>query len=147
MTLRADDPTVNEWQRLLRYVRETTAVLDADLSRDRQISLEEYDVLFQLQEAGGTLRMTDLTHAVLITKSSCTRLVDRLVSRGLVERITSETDRRSIQVHTTKQGRAIMRRAAVTHLHGIDAVFTSRLTDRDQTDLHRIFDHLTNPHA
>lgn len=144
--LRADDPTVNEWRRLLRYTREATAILDADLSRDREISLEEYDVLFQLQEAGGTLRMTDLTNAVLITKSSCTRLVDRLVSRGLVERNTNEDDRRSIQVQTTKQGRAIMRRAAVTHLQGIDAVFTSRLTDRDLADLHRILNHLTPQH-
>jgi DNA-binding MarR family transcriptional regulator len=142
MTLRADDPTVLDWRRLLRYVREATAVLDADLSRDRDVSLEEYDVLFQLQEAGGTLRMTDLTLAVLITKSSCTRLVDRLVLRGLVERSVSETDRRSVQVKTTKQGRAVLRRAALTHLHGIDALFTSRLTDRDLADLRRILKHL-----
>jgi DNA-binding MarR family transcriptional regulator len=147
MTLRADDPAVLEWRRLLRFVREATAVLDSDLSRDREISLEEYDVLFQLQEAGSTLRMTDLTNAVLITKSSCTRLVDRLVSRGMVERKTSESDRRSVQVQTTKQGRAVLRRAALTHLHGIDAVFASRLTTRDHTDLHRILNHLATHHV
>ncbi len=146
MTLSKDDPVVKEWQRLLRYARETTAVLDADLVRDREISLEDYDVLFQLQGAGGALRMTDLTLAVLITKSSCTRLVDRLVSRGLVERKTSEGDRRSVQVQITKQGRAVLRRAALTHLRGIDAVFASRLTDRDLSDLRRILNHLATQH-
>ncbi len=142
MPLHADDPTVWEWRRLLRYVRHATTVLQSDLSRDREISLEEYDVLFQLHEAGGTLRMTDLTLTVLITKSSCTRLVDRLVSSGLVERTTPEDDRRSVQVHTTKQGRAMLRRAALTHLRGINAVFASRLTERDVFDLKRILDHL-----
>jgi DNA-binding MarR family transcriptional regulator len=86
--------------------------------------------------------MTELTFAVLITKSSCTRLVDRLVTLGLVERTVPEGDRRAVEVRTTTQGRSVLRRAAVTHLRGINAVFTSPLTDRDLADLHRILDHL-----
>ncbi len=143
MTLRSGDSTVEEWRRLLRYVREATAALDNELVSERDLSLEEYDVLVQLQEAGGALRMTDLSHAVLITKSSCTRLVDRLVTRGLVERNVSEGDRRSIHVQTTKRGRAVLQRAALTHLRGIDVVFASRLKDRDLSDLRRILDHLS----
>jgi DNA-binding MarR family transcriptional regulator len=143
MKLRAGDPEVNEWRRLLRYVREATATLDIDLTQSRNISLEDYDVLVQLEEAGGSLRMTDLGRAVLITRSSCTRLVDRLVTLGLVERTTNDGDRRSFEVQTTKQGRAVLRRAAVTHLQGIDAVFASRLNDRDLSDLRRILDRLT----
>lgn len=142
MTLRSGDPAVEEWRHLLWYVREATAVLDADLRNDRDLSLEDYDVLLQLQEAGGVLRMTDLGRAVLVTKSSCTRLVDRLVSRGLVERINNEGDRRSIEVQTTTLGRAVLRRAALTHLRGIDVAFASRLSDRDLSDLRRILDHL-----
>jgi DNA-binding MarR family transcriptional regulator len=142
MAIRPGDPGIEEWRRLLRYLRESTTTLDADLVRDRHVSLEDYDVLVQLQEAGGALRMTDLGRAVLVTKSSCTRLVDRLVARGLVERRLSEADRRSVEVHIVKQGRALLRRAAVTHLRSIDAVFASRLDDRDLTDLHRILDHL-----
>jgi DNA-binding MarR family transcriptional regulator len=140
MAIRPGDPALEEWRRLLRYLRESTTYLDAALVRDRDVSLEDYDVLVQLHEAGGTLRMTDLSDAVLVTKSSCTRLVDRLVARGLVERRTSEGDRRSIEVHIAKQGRAVLRRAAVTHLRGIDAVFASRLNDRDLADLRRILD-------
>ena len=75
-------------------------------------------------------------------KSSCTRLVDRLVAKGLVERNTGE-DRRSIHVQTTKVGRSVLRRAALTHLRGIDVVFASRLKDRDLSDLNRILDHLS----
>jgi DNA-binding MarR family transcriptional regulator len=147
MTLRAGHPAVGEWRRLLWYVREATAALDADLRNERDLSLEDYDVLVQLHEAGGVLRMTDLGRAVLVTKSSCTRLVDRLVSRGLVERSTNEGDRRSIEVQTTALGRAVLRRAAVTHLRGIDVVFASRLSDRDLSDLGRILDRLTAQHV
>jgi DNA-binding MarR family transcriptional regulator len=142
MAIRPGDPALEEWRRLLRYLRESTTGLDADLVRDRNVSLEDYDVLVQLQEAGGALRMTDLSDAVLVTKSSCTRLVDRLVARGLVERRTSEEDRRSVEVHIAKQGSAVLRRAAVTHLRGIDTVFASRLNDRDLADLRRILDRL-----
>ena len=69
--------------------------------------------------------------------------MDRLVTLGLVERTTNDVDRRSFEVQTTKQGRAVLRRAAVTHLQGIDAVFASRLNDRDLSDLRRILDRLT----
>jgi DNA-binding MarR family transcriptional regulator len=116
------DHSLEEWQRLLRFVREATTSLDAELRRERDLSLEDYDVLFQLQQAGGVLRISELTRAVLVTKSSCTRLVDRLVALGMVERSIPEGDRRSVEVRTTQQGRSVLRRAAVTHVRGINAV-------------------------
>ncbi len=142
MPIRPDDYALDVWRRLLQFHRRATSVLDADLAAERDLSLEEYDVLFQLHDAGSPLRMSHLAEAVLVTRSSCTRLVDRLVGRGLVERLAGEDDRRSITVSATKAGRALLRRAATTHLRGIDSLFASRLDARDLVDLERILTRL-----
>ena len=44
-----------------------------------------YDVLLQLHEAGGRLRMQELADRVLLHKSSISRLVDRMEAAGLVD--------------------------------------------------------------
>ena len=57
------------------------------------ISLHEYEVLLVL---GNTpeqrLRMTELAAAIVLSQSGLTRLVDRLVRAGSVERTRCETD-------------------------------------------------------
>jgi DNA-binding MarR family transcriptional regulator len=130
------------WQRLLRYHHVTQAVLDKDLQDRTSLRLEDYDVLFQLTASGGKLRMNDLAQRVLVTRSSCTRLVDRLVERGLVERRASVTDRRSVEVATTSAGRAALRRAAPTHLNGISRLFASRLGSGELAQLVAILERL-----
>lgn len=135
------------WRRLLRYQRSAVSALDADLQTERSMSLEEYDVLFQLVDRGGSLRMSDLADAVLVTRSSCTRLVDRMERSGWVERRAVAEDRRAIEVAVTASGRASLRRAALTHVRGISERFVSRLDGRDLADLARILDHLETPRA
>ncbi len=142
MTLRANDPAVHQWQRLLRFQRRATLHLAADLQEAGTTSLDDYDVLYQLSAAGGTMRMSDLAEATVIARSSCTRVVDRLVDAGLVERNAVPTDRRSIAVSITTAGRTSLRRAATTHLKGIDELFASRLDAQDLDDLERILNRL-----
>lgn len=142
MRSRPSPEAIEQWQRLLRYQRLATLALDADLERDRAMSLEDYDVLFQLEAGGGSLRMSDLAEAALIARSSCTRVVDRLAARGWVERRAHEHDRRSVVVAVTPTGRSVLRRAAVTHVGGIGRVFADRLDERDLADLARILDRL-----
>jgi DNA-binding MarR family transcriptional regulator len=143
VTLRPDDTAVDVWQRLLHFQRSAARRLDADLQTERGLSLEDYDVLYQLDDAGGHLRMSEVAGAALIARSSCTRVVDRLVDRGWVERRPHEVDRRSVVVALTGEGRRVLGRAAVTHLRGIEAVFAARLTTRDVDDLARIVGRLS----
>ena len=51
------------------------------------MSLAEYDALFQLSQAPERrLRMSKLADQVLLSRSGVTRLIDRLVENGSVER-------------------------------------------------------------
>src|SRR5215212_5170556 len=69
-----------------------TRRLEEDLIREQQLPLAMYDVMVQLVEVGGRLRMTELADAVLISRSGLTRLVDRMVSAGYVRREPSPDD-------------------------------------------------------
>jgi len=54
--------------------------------------------------------MGDLAGRLGLAESSVTRLVDRLVSAGLVDRRSTPGDRRCIEAGLTPEGRKVMRR-------------------------------------
>jgi DNA-binding MarR family transcriptional regulator len=143
---RPDERALAVWRAFLRYHRGTVDRLDADLVAAHGVTLEEYDVMVQLAEApGGRLGMGQLAAATLIARSSCTRVVDRLVARRWAERVRDPADRRRVVVGLNAAGRGGLRRCAVTHLAGIAEHFSTRLTSRDLADLDRILHHLVPP--
>ncbi len=138
MTQRGEDT----WESVLRFLRRTEQVMDANL-RDRIGSgLDEYDVLHQLVVAEVPLRMGDLAQRLLVANSSCHRLVTRLAGAGLVTREPGTQDRREIHVRITSAGRALHRRMAAVHTRDIEREFTDRLTNDEIRTVGRIFDHL-----
>ena len=105
------------------------AQLDAEMRRVHQIPLDWYDVLVQLAEAGGSLTMGNLAASLLIGASRCSRRVDRLVRAELVERRRDSMDSRVVHAELTASGRALQRRAAITHLGGIQRLFGQFVDD------------------
>jgi len=76
--------TVAAWESLFRAQVTIMRALAAEFPSEI-ISLNEYDVLFNITRAPGRrLRLKDLNRNVLITQPSVSRLVDRLAARGLV---------------------------------------------------------------
>ena len=115
-------------------------VLDAELERDVGITLPWYDLLIHLEEEPDGLRMNELAERILYSKSGFTRVVDRMEEAGLVRRVRPETDRRSILVVLTDEGRRTMEEARRHHRHSIEEHFSSHLTDSDVRALTRAFE-------
>lgn len=111
------------WATLLMAHTAILARLDADLKAAHNLPLDWYDVLFQLANAGGELTMGELSDALLIGDSRCSRRIDSMVAETLVERRRDPDDHRVVRATLTPNGRAIQRRAAITHLRGIQAYF------------------------
>src|SRR5262249_11335051 len=83
------------WRMFLRAHASIAGRLERDLVAEHGLPLAWYEVLLQLAEAPGQrLRMTDLAERVLLSRSGLTRLVDRLVAEGLVERAACPSDAR-----------------------------------------------------
>lgn len=70
------------------------------------LAAEEWALLMVLWRDGPT-GMTDLAAKTLRDRTTVTRLVDRLVGKGLVVRQSSARDRRQVVVSVSAQGRAI----------------------------------------
>lgn len=120
---------LDAWKAFLHAHVQIVRRLDDELRRTHDLPLEWYDVLYQLHEAGGALRMGELADAVVITAPNCTRLVDRMVAAGLVERVVDPADARIKRATITGEGRARFRAAAPTHLRGIAEHFAAFVPD------------------
>ena len=67
--------------------------------------------------------MGQLADEVMLSKSGVTRLIDRLVTDGLVERSTCLADGRGAEAVLTERRLARLRAASRTHLRGIEEHF------------------------
>jgi DNA-binding MarR family transcriptional regulator len=122
------------WRTFLRAHASLTRRLEQDLLAEHDLPLASYDVLVQLAEAPQRrMRMTELADRVLLSRSGLTRLVDRLAGESLVERQSCPSDARGTFTVLTESGLARLRRAAPTHLRGIEEYVTRRL-DADELD-------------
>lgn len=142
MAARPDAERLAVWRAFLEAHATITARLAAELEAERELPLAWYDVLVQLSDAGGRLRMQDLAGRLLVHKSSLTRLVDRLEDAGYVDREPCPDDGRGQFAVLTREGREAMRRAAPTHLRGVQREFARHLTDSDVVALQRVFSKL-----
>jgi DNA-binding MarR family transcriptional regulator len=116
------------WELLVRFHRRATRAMDANLRRRFDLGLDDYDVLHQLREADGPVAMTELAARLLVANSSCTRLVGRLVDRGVVERRSDPADGRQVLVTLTGEGRRLHRRMAAVHTRDIRALMVDRMS-------------------
>jgi DNA-binding MarR family transcriptional regulator len=129
---RPERSRLDVWKQFLRAHRRLLGALGAELEQERGLPIGWYEVLLQLENAPDRrLRMGDLADAVLRSRSGLTRVVDRMVDAGFVCREPSPSDGRVLYAGLTPEGRATLRRAAPTHLRGIDEHFASVLTDEE----------------
>jgi DNA-binding MarR family transcriptional regulator len=108
------------WRGFLRVHAALAKVLDDELQTAHGLPLSSYEVLVVLHAAPGRkLRMAELADRVLLSRSGMTRLVDRLVRSGLIERGTCTDDGRGAYAVLTKRGAAVLADARPTHLDGV----------------------------
>src|ERR1700674_5909476 len=101
------------WRAFLNAQAALLRRLGADLIKEEDITLPEYDVLVQLSfTPDGRLRMTELSDRVRLSPSGLTRLVDRLVRTGLVKRGRCASDRRGPKAILTPAGKVRFRPAS-----------------------------------
>lgn len=130
--LTARDPRLAPWRAFVRAQAQVSRRLDEDLRTEHGMSLQEYVALLILAEAPERqLRMGRLADSLTLSKSGATRLIDRLVDDGLVDRVTCSSDLRGAEAALTDAGLKRLRTAAPTHLRGIAEYFLSAIDDGD----------------
>ena len=128
---------IDVWRDLLRAHVALTSILEKELDEERQLPLTWYDVLVNLNAAGGRLRMQELARSVLLSKSGLTRLVDRMETAGLVTRQACSVDRRGTEAVMTEEGERALREAAPIHIRGVEEHFATHLDDEELSVMSR----------
>lgn len=73
------------------------------------LSSEQYNVLRILRgQQGNPINMCDIQERMLAKTSNTTRLVDKLLLKGLVTRRTCEENRRKIEIEITPKGLTVL---------------------------------------
>ena len=119
----------------IAYLRTHAAIkrqLNADLLEGHGLTLSDYEVLLRLSQADDhAMRRIDLADSVLLTASGITRLLDGLERAGYVEKAACASDARVSYAKLTDSGLGKLREASVTHLAGIEELFTGRYSDEE----------------
>ena len=124
------------WRGMLQVHARVTRALDAQMRAEHGLSLSAYEVLLFLAEAPDhRLRMAEIADRVLLSRSGCTRLIDRLAQLGYVTRCPAETDGRGAFAALTDAGLETFRAAQRTHREGVRAYFLGRLDPADTVAL------------
>jgi DNA-binding MarR family transcriptional regulator len=133
---------VDAWESLFRAQVAVMRSLAANFP-SREISLNEYDVLFNLsRQPDHRIRLRDLNQHVLLTQPSVSRLVDRLVSRGYVDKETDPADGRGAIIGLTDAGYELFRKVALLHMVSITDRIGDALSDEEFKQLTDLCDRL-----
>jgi DNA-binding MarR family transcriptional regulator len=127
---------LESWVSFLRAHAAITRELSAQLQREHDLTLNDYEVLLHLSRADGCrMRRVDLAERVVLTASGITRLLEGLERAGYVRKESCSSDARVSYAALTDEGREKLTAAADTHLRGVDELFVSRYSGSELTAL------------
>lgn len=120
MTRWLSDAEQRSWRAWIAASNTLNHRLSADLQREHDLTLADYEILVQLSEhPERRMRMSELADATLASRSRLTHQVDRLVKRGYIERQECELDRRGSFAVLTDAGWQAIVAAAPDHVESV----------------------------
>ncbi len=103
-----------------------------------EVSMREYDVLYALSKCAEPISLRELNRHLLLSQPALSRMVDRLVGRGLVQRERSLDDGRSVRLSLSAAGVERQRRVGMAHGSDVARALSARLDREDLDALARI---------
>ncbi|WP_204071594.1 MarR family winged helix-turn-helix transcriptional regulator [Planotetraspora phitsanulokensis] len=117
--------------------------IDADMVREQQLTLIEWSAMTRLCEVPQRrMRMGELAAACELSLSGMTRIVTRLESQGMIERVRCDDDARGWNAVLTDAGLARLERAWPTNLASVRRHFLDHLEGVDLARLARAIQHV-----
>lgn len=90
----------------------------------QNMSSIEFDILATLRRSQIPLTPTELYKTLMLSSGAMSTRIEMLVQRNLIERVSSEKDRRSCKVVLTDQGILVIDVALKAHLANMDNMLT-----------------------
>jgi DNA-binding MarR family transcriptional regulator len=137
------NPHKEAWLALVQAHAAVTGRVQESLAAADLPPLPWYQVLSALADAPEErMKMGDLAEALVITRGGLTKLVDRLIKAGLLERTFCETDRRVSYATLCPAGREMYEEMRPVVVAELRASFSTKLSveeaDAMRTSLERV---------
>lgn len=108
------------WRSWLTAITLVPEALGRDLQDAHGLTMADYDILVRLSESPGhSLRMSELAHKTLVSRSRLTHQIDRMERAGLVERRVCAEDGRGLLAVMTDPGWELLKTAAPGHVESV----------------------------
>lgn len=106
------------------------------------ISIEQFNVLRILRGKNGEpTNLQDIQERMISKMSNTTRLVDKLILKGLVERFICEKNRRKVDIYITENGLNLLKEIDPI-VEKTEEELTSNLTEQELLDLNTLLNKL-----
>jgi DNA-binding MarR family transcriptional regulator len=136
-----DHPLVTTFGRLVEAYSALEQQLGASLEHEAGIAHTWFEALLRIARSPDGLTMSALAGQIALTSGGVTRLIDRMITAGLVRRDPCPTDRRISYAVLTPAGRQKLEDAAAIHVRNLQRAFVT-YTDDDVTALDRLLGRL-----
>jgi DNA-binding MarR family transcriptional regulator len=112
--------------------------------KSENITPQQYNILRILRGSGGPLSTLQIRERMLDKMSDTSRIVERMVAKGYVEKAVSEKDKRMVDIVITPQGLQILQKLDMRNGE-LDDVLRS-LSEDELNTLNILLDKLRNHH-
>ena len=128
------------WRAFLETHSTVTRYLERRMQEQHSLPLPWWDVLQQLSDGeDGRLRMGELAESVLLTRSGVTRLLDRMITAGLVVREACPGDRRGYYAVITQLGLETIEKVGPDHSKDAWESFLGHVTQEEAAVMEKVF--------
>ena len=117
-------------------------LITSRLFKPYDLSPQQYNVLRILRgQKGKSIALMVIEHRMLDKSSNVSRLVDKLISKDLVNRSVSSKDRRRIEIIITSRGKSVLKEIDVI-LADMNSKIKAIISDDNAKQTNRILDQL-----
>lgn len=102
------------------------------------LTMPQFNILRILRGAGEAINVNTVKDRMIEKSPNTTRLMDKLIDKGLIERIRCEKDRRVVYVKISENGLAIL--SEIDKNIDVNTLINAGLTDEEANTLSNLLD-------
>lgn len=104
------------------------------------LTMPQFNILRILRGANEAINVNTVKERMIEKSPNTTRLMDKLIEKGLINRIRCEKDRRVVYVEISSKGQEIL--TEIDHSVDNNSFFTEKLNDTEAETLSNLLDKL-----
>ncbi len=124
----------------VRYTSNYMAAIQNRFMSKFDLTMPQFNILRILRGANDTLAVNTVKERMVEKSPNTTRLMDKLIDKGLISRERCENDRRVVYVKITKEGLKLLTK--IDKALEKEEIFKVNLTDKEAQQLSDLLDKL-----